>query len=201
QLGLPVVLLAVYLEKGRRASFPQEYSASVAGLSSSFRFPSLRLWEHADRIRTGELWPLAPLLVLCEDDPGERTLREEVALINGAGVGPDEQAELLAVALRVASRRLSRSLVEAIFREELPMVRGASIIDDWIAEGEARGQALGETRGRVAEARRLTRQALTIRFGELPEALAARIEQADADACEALFLRAVVAKSLEELEA
>ncbi|MCC2671695.1 MAG: hypothetical protein K0Q72_4166 [Armatimonadetes bacterium] len=203
QLGLPVVLLAIYLEKGHRASFPNEYVSTVGRFSNSFRFPTVRLWEHAERIRSGELWPLAPLLVLCEDDPGERTLREEVALINRSGVGSEEQAELLAVALRVASRRLSRSLVEAIFREELPMVRGASIIDDWIAEGEARGEARGkaegETHGRLAEAQRLTREALAIRFGALPGALAARIEQSDAEACEVLFRRALVATSLDEL--
>ena len=36
-------------------------------------------------IRSGELWGLAPLLVLCEDDPGERTLRKEVALTSEHG--------------------------------------------------------------------------------------------------------------------
>jgi predicted transposase YdaD len=81
------------------------------------------------------------------------------------------------------------------------MARGATIIDDWIAEGEARGEARGETRGRLEEARRLTREALSIRFGRLPEALAARLEHADAETCEELFRRALVVNSLDELDA
>ena len=52
QLGLPVLLLAVYLEKGDRSSFPNSYSVELAGLSSNFQFPVVRLWEHAERIRT-----------------------------------------------------------------------------------------------------------------------------------------------------
>ena len=200
QLGMDVVLVAIYLEKGPRASFPNEYAPRVAGLTNSFQFPVVRLWEHADRIRSGELWALAPLLVLCEDDPGERTLRQEVALINKFGSSAEEQAELLAVALRVAGRKLSRGLVEAIFRQEIPMARGATIIDDWIAEGEARGEARGATRGRLEEARRKIREALSIRFGPLPEALVTRIEQADAEACEMLFRKALTVNSLAELE-
>ena len=33
----------------------------------------------------------------------------------------------------MAGRDFSRSIVEAIFRKELTMARGASIVDDWIA--------------------------------------------------------------------
>lgn len=203
QLNLPVVLLAVYLEKGRRANFPDEYAVSVSGLRSSYQFPIIRLWEHAGRIRNGELWQLAPLLVLCEDNPTERTLREEVALITRSGAPAEEQGELLAMALRVAGRKLPRTLVETVFREELPMIQGATIVDDWIAEGEARGEARGETRGelrgRTEEARRLTREAFTIRFGELPVQFAARLETADAEECDRLFRRVMTATSLSEL--
>lgn len=195
QLGLPVVLLAVYLEKGGRSTFPNHYSVQVAGLISSFQFPTIRLWEHADRIRSGELWQLAPLLVLCEDNATEHTLREEVALIAQSGASADEQGELLALALRVAGRKLSRGLVEAIFREELPMVQGATIIDDWIAEGEARG----ETRGRTEEAQRFTREAIKLRFGSLPAALDARILLADATDCEELFRQVMQAATLDDL--
>ncbi|MCC2667644.1 MAG: hypothetical protein K0Q72_115 [Armatimonadetes bacterium] len=201
QLGLPVLLLVVYLEKGKRTRFPDEYSVNIAGLSSQYRFPAVRLWEHAERIRSGELWPLAPLLVLCEDNPGAHTLREELALIDQSGASPEEQAELLAVALRVAGRMLSRELVEAVFREELPMVRGATIIDDWIAEGKEVGKEEGKEEGRAIEARRLTREVLSVRFGTLPEALLARLEILDADTCEILFRRALVAASLDDLDA
>lgn len=77
QLGLPVALVVVYLEQGDRATFPNRYPVEVAGFTTRYEFTALRLWEHADRIRTGELWELAPLLVLCENDPGEATLRRK----------------------------------------------------------------------------------------------------------------------------
>jgi hypothetical protein len=79
------------------------------------------------------------------------------------------------------------------------MIQGATIIDDWIAEGEARGEIRGLTLGRIEEARRMTRQAITLRFGALPEQLAARIEAASADECELLFQQTFKAASLDEL--
>ncbi len=199
QLGLPVALVVVYLEQGDRVTFPDHYSVEVAGFSTRYEFTALRLWEHADRIRSGELWELAPLLVLCENNPNEVTLREEVAIITRSTPDASEQAELFAIALRVAGRKFARGLVEAIFREELPMAQGATIIDDWIAEGEARGEARGRMVGREEEARRLLREALRLRFGAVPETLDARIEAADVDACEALFRKAVLATTLDEV--
>lgn len=39
-------------------------------------FTAIRLWEHADRIRSGELIELAPLLLLGEESPTEQSVRE-----------------------------------------------------------------------------------------------------------------------------
>lgn len=200
QLEMPVVLLVVYLEKGDRTVCPDSYAVTVAALPNRFQFTKLLLWEHADRIRSGELWEFAPLLVLCEHEPAAETLRQEVAIIKGSDATLEEQSELFAVALRVAGRRFSRGMLEAIFREELPMIKGATIIDDWIAEGEERGEARGEARGRAEEARRMVREALSIRFGQLPAALEARIDAADAETCAELHRRALRAESLERLD-
>jgi predicted transposase YdaD len=195
QLGIPVLLLVVYLERGNRARFPASYGVTLGPFKNTFEFATVRLWEHVDRIRSGELWELAPLLVLCEDTPTEQTVRQEVELIRGSGAPLEEQGGLLALALRIGTRDFARDVLEAIFREELPAMQGASIIDDWITEGEARGEA----RGRTEEARRLTLRLLRKRFGELPSALAARIKGADAAWCEALLERALEVESLEEL--
>jgi hypothetical protein len=51
------------------------------GGRNRFEFETVRLWEHAERIRGGDLQELAPLLVLCENEPTEATLREERELI------------------------------------------------------------------------------------------------------------------------
>ena len=73
------------------------------------------------------------------------------------------------------------------------MADGTTIIDDWIAEGEARG--------RYEQARRIAMSVFWKRFGELPSALVERIEQASAEECERLVERALEIESLEELDA
>ncbi|HTE20149.1 MAG TPA: hypothetical protein VK689_17430, partial [Armatimonadota bacterium] len=120
QLGMPVVLLAIYLEKGERATFPEAHRVTLGNLKNEFTFATVCLWEHAGRIASGELWELAPLLVLCEDTPTERTIRREVELIRGSSATPEVQADLLALALRIGIRDFSRNVLEAVFREELP---------------------------------------------------------------------------------
>lgn len=199
RLGAPVILVVIYLEKGDRATFPAGYTDELRGRSNEFHFTAIRLWEHAARIRSGELWQLAPLLVLCEDKPSAETFRTELQLISNSGAPEEVQADLFAVALRVGARSIPRAMLEAIFREALPMVQGASIIDDWIAEGEARGKAAGELHGRLEEARRLLRTLLEARFGEIPGSLGARIDAADREWCETFLRQAARAESLDEL--
>jgi predicted transposase YdaD len=200
QLDVPVVLLAIYLERGARATFPDSYSTSLGNLRNSFGFEVVRLWEHAERIRSGDLWDLAPLLVLCEDSPTEQTVRREVELIRDSGAPEEVQADLLALALRVAARDFSRGALEAIFRKELPMVQGASSIDDWIEEGRMEGRMEGREQGRTEAARTIALRILRTRFGELPPALVERVEGADAAWCEALVERAVEVESLDDLD-
>jgi hypothetical protein len=68
------------------------------------------------------------------------------------------------------------------------------------ARGEARGKAEGEAQGRTEEARRLTLRLLRARFGDLPAALVARIEQADPEWCEDLAERAQRVETVAELD-
>lgn len=72
------------------------------------------------------------------------------------------------------------------------MAKGSSFIDDWIEEGEARGEA--------NEARRLAERILTRRFGPLPESLTHRIQAGEREWCEDLAIRASEVESLEELD-
>lgn len=187
QLGLPVALLVLYLERGGSATFPDRLHCEVEGVSTEYRFTTIKLWEHADRIRSGELWELAPLLVLCEDNPTEATMRREVTLITTSPATEAQQANMLAYALRIGARDFSRSVLEGIFREMLPMVKSATVIDDWIAEGEARGEVRGAARGRLEEARELALRLLRKRFPDLPERLARRVEALELAECTALI--------------
>ena len=200
QLGLPVSLLVLYLKKGDRATFPDSYSVSIGGLVTEFRFTAIRLWEHADRILNGEFPELAPLLVLCYNKPTEQTIRREIELIRGAGFPTNVQADLLTLAVRIASRTFGRTVLNRLFKEVIPLAKGSSFIDDWIEEGEVRGEVRGEARGEANEARRLAEQLLSNRFGELPDALVARIRAAEREWCEALLVRAMRLEAFEELD-
>ena len=108
QIGIPIVLMVIYLHRGDRATFPDRYSVSVGALRTEFSFTAVRLWEYADRIRSGELAELAPLLILCDETPSQQTVALEVELIRNAGLPRDVQTDLLGLALRIASRRLPR---------------------------------------------------------------------------------------------
>jgi hypothetical protein len=117
QLGVPVILAVFYLTRGRYRRFPARYTAREGKLRTELRFDTVRLWEHEERIRGGELAALAPLLPLCENVATERTLREGRELILGLHVEAKTRAELLAVAATVGMRYFPRSVVEATFRE------------------------------------------------------------------------------------
>ena len=69
QLDMPVALLVLYLQRGDSATFPDHYHIQVGAIQTTLYFTAIRLWEHADRIRSGELPELAPLLLLCEETP------------------------------------------------------------------------------------------------------------------------------------
>src|SRR5262249_355790 len=127
--------------------------------------------------------------------------------------------ELLAVALTAGLRYFARDLLETVFREELQMLKQASIIQDWLdealkegearglaegearglAEGEARGLAEGEARGEAKRAQEILVELLRRRFGEVPAELRARIEREGPEWCQETVLRAAEAGSLEEL--
>lgn len=199
QLDMPVVLVALYLERGRRATFPDEDLIEVMGIPNRFQFARVLFWEYGDRIRSGEFPEFAPLLVLCEDNPTEQTVRQEVRLIRESGLPAGDQADLLAIAVRVAGRDLPRTMLEGIFREIEPMLRGNTFIDDWIAEAAEKAEARGEARGRDEGVRETALRVLEKRFGRLPEALHHRIEQSDAEGCRTLLERAFEATSVADL--
>jgi predicted transposase YdaD len=178
QLPMEVVLLVIYLEKGDRATFPAAYQRTAGRLQTTLSFDTVRLWEHRDRIVSGE-WPeLAPLLVLCEAHPTEQTLRQEVDLIHNSGLPHDVQMDLLGVAVLVASRTFARTLLRTIFREEFLMIDAMENLKElfletgklqmWLqdprlsgevrdagraeglAEGRAEGRAEGKAEGEAA---------------------------------------------------
>ena len=210
QLGMPVVLLVLYLQKGDRATFPDRLRTQVGGIETELRFTTICLWEQTERIRSGELPELAPLLLLSEKNPTLETVREEKRLIKSANLTPSLEAELLGIAMLAATRGFAQALLNPIFAEDYEKMKNTTLIGQWleeaeaagravgIAEGIAEGKAEGEARGRTETARRMTLRFLVKRFGTLPPALLERIEQADADWCDNLLDRAADAAGLSE---
>ena len=214
QLEMPVVLLALYLQKGDYATFPSQMEAQAGALRTTLNFTAIRLWEQTERIRSGELTELAPLLLLTEKTPTEATVREEVTLIRGAGFAPKIKAELLGIALLVAMRQFARSLLEEIFAEDLQTMEDLGIVGDWmkkweqkgltegraqgVAQGVAEGMAQGMAQGEAIGARRTALFVMKKRFGSLPPALVERVEQADAEWCNTLLERALQSAAVAE---
>src|SRR5205814_1795629 len=92
---------------------------------------------------------------------------------------------------------------EAIFQEEMLMLKEASFITDWIEEAVTqavgRAEPEAEARGQDREARRFLLRQLAARFGELPGPVVERVEQADTAACEEWGLPLLRATTLEEV--
>jgi predicted transposase YdaD len=207
QLRRPVITVVMYLERGDRATFPDRYVAEGGGLRNTFHFVAVRLWEYAERIASGELAELAPLLVLAERQPTEATLERERELIQTLPLTDHARAELTAVALMAARRFFSPEVLSRVFAEEREMLKELPFVQEWLreseAEGEARGIAVGEARGiavgELRGAQELLRTVLEERFGPLDAATAARLTELDAQRCREVTRLAVRAASLAEL--
>lgn len=195
QQDLDLILLILYLQKGDRATFPDRYSVQRGNWGTELTFETIRLWEHADRIRSGELPEFAPLLILWENDPGEEVIQEERAMIHAAPLTTEERGDLLSLAYVVGTKFLVRAMLDAIFGEELPMLKNLGIISDWMEESEARGEA----RGRADEARQMLTQVLELRFGSIPAVLTKQVEEATLDWCHSTLRLVMTVESYEEL--
>ena len=194
-LGLPVVLVVLYLERGEYATFPNAHVIQVGGLTNRFEFPTIRLWEHGDRIASGELPELAPLLLLCSEEKTEAVLQQERRMILDLPVSRDLRRDLLAVATMIGRRFFEGRVLERIFREEMSMLKEADFIQEWIEEGEARGEARGEERGvRVA-----LLNILRGKFGPLTPDTEARLAELTLDQALELTKRAGNSQSLADL--
>ena len=99
----------------------------------------------------------------------------------------------------IGLKYLLSGVLNAIFREELPMLKEAGIIGEWIEESLQRGREEGITLGIDETARRMVLGLIERRFGTVPEDLRGRVESEPAEWCEALNLKAAEVESLTEL--
>lgn len=185
QFKLPVLTLALYL-RPRSSPLPDEYTVCLGDrVVNRFSYPVLRLWDYVEEIRSGQYRQLAPLLVTLVQTPDEHTLNEERELIM-AEPADRKRADLLALAVTVASRYFDKAFLWQFFREEVEQMRESSLVEDWILEGIEQGIERGIEQGRrkgIMQAQRETiLQILHARFNLHPrqvEPLARRLEAID----------------------
>ena len=118
QLGMPVILIVIYLERGDYATFPDRIEASLGSVNNLFQFKTVKLWEHADRLRSGELIELVPFLFLCDNESKEETVLEEIDLIYRSDVPRGVQSELFQAVFRIAGSRMPKETIDRLYREK-----------------------------------------------------------------------------------
>jgi hypothetical protein len=109
-LDMPVITVLVYLQKGGYATFPDGYEEELGGLNNKHTFACVLLWEHAERIRSGELKELAPFQVLFEANPSPQIL-ETVNQIIESVPDPQQRMELKSIAAIIAARMFAEEII------------------------------------------------------------------------------------------
>lgn len=180
QLGLPVCMMVMYLERGNYATFPSAIVDIVGGLTTKLEFVSILLWEIEDRIRTGELAEFAPLLYLTQNDSNPSILEEEAAIIQSAPLSDKTKDELILLAVRAASRRFGSDIVRSIFKEKASMkLNENDFIGEFIEEAaEIRAKEIAEVQIKGFFATHL-KDLSSVPSNQLMEELSRRLENAE----------------------
>lgn len=193
----PVVTVLVYLQRGEYATFPESYEDELGGVRNGHRFTRVLLWEHADRIHSGELKELAPFLPLFEKDPGVEVLQQMNSIIETVA-DPEQRMELKSLGAIIAARTFAEELIKQVFNLESPMIRETTIFSEWLDQAEAQGRVEGRAEGEI-KGRHLTLQKLLERkFGPLAPDLSRSLQKLSSEELEALTLAILDLQSLDD---
>jgi len=199
-LKLPVITVLVYLKRGQYATFPDGYEDELGGLTNSHRFVCILLWEHEERIRSGELRELAPFLLLFYDDPDPGILSVINHLIEGVA-DPQQALELKSVSAIIAERYFSVDLIKQYFKLEFPMIRETSIFKEIFDHRYNEGRVEGLAEGEVSGNRRLLQKQLEKKFGPLSPELKVRLLELNSEALDSLAMTLLELATVDELRA
>ncbi len=203
-LGVPVITALVYLQRGKYVTFPDGFEEDLGGLKNGFRFTRVLLWEHAGRIRSGELKELAPFLPLFEAEPDPKIL-EEVNEIVETVADPKERLELKSLGAIIAARIFAEELIKQALRLEFPMVRETTIFSEWLTQehnkGWAEGKIKGEIEGEIKGKHVILQKLLEKRFGELATDVKISLQKLSGEQLDALTLAILDLQSLDDFKA
>ena len=143
---IPVISVIIYLEKVHYRSLPCACQVEMGGLSNTFRYEIIRLWEYKKSIEEGRLRGLAPLLIFFTGKKEASILEKEGKLIEEEK-DRRKRADLYSLAITIGSRYFEKEFLFNFFKEELDMLKEASIVEDWINEGIEKGREEGIRKG------------------------------------------------------
>ncbi len=203
-----VLVAIVYLEKGRYASFPAGFENRVDGVANQYQLSKILLWEHKDRILSGELKELAPFLALLDEQSAPAIMDTQKGLLNQIS-DPKLQSDLLAIAMVVDARVFGYDLVFEKFKKEVNMLKESSFVQDWLDEkyregelnGELKGEIKGEIKGKIEGKRLLLQSILTQKFGNLAPELLLKLQLSSNEQLDRLGAIVLSLNSIDELQA
>jgi hypothetical protein len=203
-LGKPVIVVVVYLEKGKYTAFPDSFENRVGSLSNQFVLAKVLLWEHKERILSDELIELAPFLALLYDQPDPGLMDVQQNLLAKIS-DPKLQADLISLAIVVDIRTWGAQVVLAKFAKEVNMLKETSIVQDWLTQsqqegwqkGQQEGQRQGEKQGKLSVLQIILAQKL----GALSPELSNKFYQLNSEQLDRLGVALLNINSQQELQA
>ncbi len=183
--NLPVITVLVYLVRGQYATFPDGYEDALDGLTNAHRFARILLWEHEERIRSGELKELSPFLLLFYDTPDPRILEVENQLIETVA-DPEQRLELKSIGAIIASRYFSEEIIKQYLTLEFPMIRETTIFTEWLDQRYNEGRVEGRVEGELSGKSLLLQKQLERKFGPLSPELKERLQKLNSEQLDAL---------------
>ena len=103
------------------------------------------LWEFKERIESGELLELAPLLPLFYQKPNLELLEKERELIQKAS-DFQQRSDLITLAMMVAFRKYETQFIQEFFKKEHQILKESTFVKEWIKEGWEKGIKEGKKR-------------------------------------------------------
>ncbi len=194
------VIVIVYLEKGRYASFPASFENRAGGFANHYQLARVLLWEHEARILSGELKELAPFLALLQEQPDPAIIDKQKELL-GQVHDAKLQSDLLAVAIVIDARTFGYDVVLEKFKKEVNMLKETSIVQEWLDESYKAGELKGEIKGELKGKRLLLQNVLMQRFGLLSPEVLLRLQLSSNEQLDRLGAVVLRLNSIEELRA
>lgn len=196
--GLPVIQVAIYLERANYNNLPQAYVVELNNLVvTSFTYQVIKLWDYYEAISQGRLKEFAPLLSMLAEKKDVNVLYRTKELILAE---PDSKrrADSLSIALTVAERYFDRETLMRLFQEEILMyVKESSFVQEWYNEGIEKGIE----KGRVEALRGDILDVLKERFGQVDADIIQAINQIESSTIlKSLHKMSIKVASLEEMK-